>query len=59
MNKGKKGKNARQLLIHQIDEKVYNAVVQLATKEKRSLGKQAEYMLSKFIEQSSHQQTVA
>lgn len=59
--KDKKVKQNLQILIHGIEPDVYNTVVQLATDEKRSVGKQAEYMISKFIDQnlktkkSSHQ----
>lgn len=50
MVKEKKKKVGLQMLIHNIDEGVYKAVIKLAFEEKRSVGKQAEYMLKKFIE---------
>lgn len=50
MVKGKKDKKKLQMLIHDMDESVYNAVVKLAEEEKRSVGKQAEYMLAKYLE---------
>lgn len=48
--KGVKPKKKLQVLIHDIDENVYNALIKLAEDEKRSVGKQAEYMISKQIE---------
>jgi len=48
--KDKKAKQNLQILIHGMEEEVYKIVVQLATDEKRSVGKQAEYMIAKFIE---------
>ena len=48
--KDKKVKQNLQILIHGMEEEVYNTVVQLAVNEKRSVGKQAEYMIAKFIE---------
>jgi len=48
--KDKKAKQNLQILIHGVDEKVYKAVIRMASEEKRSVGKQAEYMLAKYIE---------
>lgn len=48
--KDKKGKQNLQILIHGMDAKVYDAVVKMAAQDKRSVGKQAEWMLYKFIE---------
>ncbi len=53
MSKDKKPKANIQLLIHGMDINVYKVVLKLAKEEKRSAGKQAEYMLSKFIEQNN------
>ena len=49
--KGDKGKKENfQILIHHMDEKVYKAIKILAVNEKRSMGKQVEYILQHFIE---------
>lgn len=48
--KGIKEKKKLQILIHDVDESVYNGVIRLAEEEKRSVGKQAEYMLAKYLE---------
>jgi len=48
--KGAKGKkNTFQILIHNMDEATYKAVKELSENEKRSIGKQAEYMLRQFV----------
>jgi hypothetical protein len=43
--KGKKTKDNFQILIHHMDQGLYKTIVSLAEREKRSIGKQAEYML--------------
>ena len=48
--KGIKGKKHNfQILIHNMDETTYKAIKELAENEKRSIGKQAEYMLREFV----------
>lgn len=57
MTKPKKPKKNLQMLIHQMDEDLYHGIIALAAQEKRSVGKQAEYMLQKqFNEISKVQQ---
>lgn len=50
MGREKKKKNGNQMLIHDIDQEIYDAVVKKAADEKRSVGKQAEYMLKQQLE---------
>jgi hypothetical protein len=50
MPKAKKTKSNFQILIHQMDQELYKTIVSLADNEKRSIGKQAEYMLRQQAE---------
>lgn len=57
MKKREKAKNNFQILIHDIEESLYKSIVSLAQKEKRSVGKQAEYMLKNQHELNLKQTT--
>ena len=49
--KGVKGKKENfQILIHHMDERVYKAIKELSVKEKRSMGKQVEYILQHVVD---------
>jgi hypothetical protein len=39
----------RSILIHNLDERVYQAVVEMSKKERRSIGKQAELLLAEKL----------
>ena len=49
MKGAKSKKHNFQILIHNMDEATYKAVKELSENEKRSIGKQAEYMLRQFV----------
>ncbi len=51
--KGEKAHARKEIRIVDPSDKVFEVVIGLAEKEKRSIGKQAEYMLERFIENES------
>lgn len=50
MKSKKKLKNGCQILIHKMDEELYNKITSLAKSENRSVGKQTEYLLKHYFE---------
>jgi hypothetical protein len=52
MAKSKSTPKKNEIRISDPEKKVYEVISKLADKEKRSIGKQAEYMLARYIEQN-------